>query len=338
MGAALLKSREAASEEGQLSRTRISRDLYQIAELVELAFAERLDGSGRAAVREMKLVGRLGPLLWLLALIDRVAGLSLGTGYVWRAQGRGVGNASIYRGGKHPRLGRGFLIANVAVHPDYRRRGIARALMDASLDLIRRKGGRWAALQVEADNSAALHLYDDMGLTRFATLEQWEASRLTPPLAGDPPGWVVRERRPGEAPAEMVFIYDRARPGGMAWTRTIEPADIRDLGPLGGILRVGGQDHWLLTPAHAPDRIAGVLCVQRSAFDRPRLTLFLDPALADDAARQALLRHVLSLPDLRSRPLRIEVPAGDAAVEGLLKQCGFRRGRALVQMRLQLTP
>lgn len=317
-----------------MARTRLVRDLAQIAELVELGFAERLDSSGRAAIREMKLVGRLGPLLWLLALADRVLGLNLGMGYVWRAENRVVGNVSVYRGGKLPRLGRGFLIANVAVHPDYRRRGIARTLMEASLELIRRKQGRWVALQVESDNTPALNLYDSMGFTRFGTLEHWEATRASTPL---PPGdmglWDIHLRRPAEARAEAELIFERARPGAMSWTRTLEQSDVEDFGLLNGLLKPGGADHWVQTPTFAPAQVMGALWVQRSAFDKPRLTLFLDPQLTDRAARQMLLRHALNQSDIRGRLVRIEVLAGDPAIEDLLTQSGFRRVRSLVQMR-----
>ncbi len=338
MTAALLKGRDtagsSAEQRGRMVRTRLARDMVQIADLVEICFAQRLDSSGRAAVREMRLVGRLGPLLWLLGLLDEVLGLGLGIGYVWRDGGRVVGNVSLYPGGVHPRLGRGWLVANVAVHPEYRRRGIARALMEASLHLVRRKGGRWAALQVEEDNDGAIHLYESMGFERFGTLEHWETTRIVTPLpAGKLPGWVIRLRRPGEAAAEAAFIFDRARPGAMAWTRMIERRDVNGLQAFGGLLNTGSAEHWVMTPAYAPRQLAGVLWIQRAAFDKPRLTLFLDPAVEDRAARQALLRHALNLPDLRGRLVRVETLAGDPAVEDLLEQSGFRRVRSLVQMR-----
>ena len=63
---------QAARGDG-LRPTRLIRDLRQIAGLVELCFGSRLDASGRAAVREMKMLARLGPLFWLLALLDRVS-------------------------------------------------------------------------------------------------------------------------------------------------------------------------------------------------------------------------------------------------------------------------
>src|SRR5512135_2605766 len=104
-----------------------------------------MDSGGRSAVSEMKVISHLGPFVWLLALIDRyIAGL--GSGFVWRSDGRVIGNVSLYRAGAHPRLGPGWMIANVAVYPEFRRRGIALALMEATIERARRDSGNWIVL------------------------------------------------------------------------------------------------------------------------------------------------------------------------------------------------
>ncbi len=328
MAAALSQSRAAASKGEGLQPTNLVRDLYQIAELIELCFGSRLDASGMAAVREMKAVARLGPLLWLLALLDR-AGLGIGMGYVWRAGGRVVGNVSVYRGDVHPRRGSSYLIANVAVHPDHRRQGIARALMLAGMDLVRRQRGDWVALEVETGNEAALALYRDLDFERHETLDQWEAPHLiVPPPAGDGQGWPVRRRR-REMAAEADLIYNHARQGGMAWTRPIERPDVHDLGAMLGI---GRREHWLLPSPDDPRRLVGALWVEVAPLQQPRLSLFLDPALRDPAARRALLSHAFGLPALRGRTLRVEAASDDPPVEAFLQETGFRKVRSLVQM------
>src|SRR5687767_8458966 len=151
MAAALVR-RGAAKQDDALRPTNLARDLYQIAELVEIAFDRDLDANGRASIQEMKALGRMGPLLWFFQMLEPIGlGLGLGQGYVWRSGGRVVGNVSIHSGGVHPWLGRGFLIANVAVHPNHRRRGIAHSMMEASMEMIRDSlGGRWVALEVDA--------------------------------------------------------------------------------------------------------------------------------------------------------------------------------------------
>ena len=335
MAAALYRPR-ASSDGSGLQPTSLPRDLYQIAELIELCFSSRLDDSGRSAIREMKAVAQLGPLLWLLSLFGSTD-LGLGRGFVWRVGQRVVGNVSVYQAGKHPWLGRGALIANVAVHPDYRRQGIAHRLMESALALAFRRGAHWVDLQVEADNSTALGLYDDLGFMRYETLNHGQtngyyASAL--PVAEGP--WQVRPRQPGEVNAEADLIYKRARLGAMAWTRTIERADLGEstLSMLSVLAGSGYKEHLVQPSLVQHGRLDGALWIEVSGWRQTRLTLFLDPSLHAPAARQALLLDALRRPGYEGRTLRVEMDAGDPAVEEVLQAAGFRHMRSLVQMRI----
>lgn len=54
-------------------------------------------------------------------------------------------------------------ITNVAVHPELRRQGIARALLAAILEDARRRGLTLALLEVRPNNAEALGLYEGLG-------------------------------------------------------------------------------------------------------------------------------------------------------------------------------
>ena len=54
-------------------------------------------------------------------------------------------------------------ILNVAVRPDFRRRGIAEALLRALEPLLCERGSRRITLEVRASNTAALALYEKLG-------------------------------------------------------------------------------------------------------------------------------------------------------------------------------
>ena len=54
-------------------------------------------------------------------------------------------------------------ITNLAVHPDWRRQGIARALLTATLEDARRRGLTLALLEVRPNNAEALGLYEGLG-------------------------------------------------------------------------------------------------------------------------------------------------------------------------------
>lgn len=338
MAAALIRRGQAESQQGVLRPTNLARDLYQLAELVEICFGSNLDSSGRASISEMKALGRLGPLLWLIDLLENV-GLGMGRGFVWRIGNRVMGNVSIYSGGNHPSLGPGWLIANVAVHPDYQRQGIARSLMTAAMGLIQQKlHGRWVTLEVEADNEAAKHLYDSLGFQTFETVNHWESttglrsSTIAQPLAM----WGVRPRTSADGLAELELIFNRARVGGMAWTQVLTRNEVA-----GNLF--AGFNNWMNSlqnrvvlpdPAH-PQDLLGSAWIEASAWRNARVTLFLDSALDDPAARQALVRYALRSDDLDGKIVKVETTAGDEAVEKLLQELGFRRVRSLTQMRYE---
>ena len=54
-------------------------------------------------------------------------------------------------------------VMNVAVHPDFRRRGIAEALVKDLVDQLKAIGSRCLTLEVRASNAPAIALYEKMG-------------------------------------------------------------------------------------------------------------------------------------------------------------------------------
>jgi ribosomal protein S18 acetylase RimI-like enzyme len=333
---ALTQSEITSRKKDGLKRTNLARDLYQIAELIEKCFSLHLDASGNAAVQEMKTVAQIWPIVWLMTLTDRwLPGAN--SGYVWRSEERVVGNVSLYPGGNHPWLGQGWLIANVAVHPDYRRQGIAMSLMEASLDLLRNHHSRWAALQVEADNESAIHLYKKLGFQPYETLGHWERTgfqNVSPSWRDNT--WPVRLRESNEIAAEVELIFQRARTGAMAWTQPIEHDQIWDRvwdNPL-NLLKGQMREHWVLDDPQNSQRLLGALWVDMWGWRAARLSLFLDPELQDSSGRQALLQRVLT--SFKNWGLRAEVPHGDTPVEEILREAGFSQIRSLLQMRMML--
>lgn len=211
---------------GGLRRARLNQDLGAIADLIELSFAATMDVAGKAAVQEMRGLSKLGPLLPLLAPFDR--GLrSMGQGFVWidPASGNLIGNTSVFDAG-HDNL---WAIANVAVHPDFRRRGIALQLMEATLEWIKNSGANGAILQVEADNQPAKRLYEQLGFETLRNFKRWRRDlyRETPKRLTDAPPVTLRRGREWR---QHLALAEQLRPntrGGMGWLRPTRPSLFR---------------------------------------------------------------------------------------------------------------
>lgn len=60
-------------------------------------------------------------------------------------------------------IGHEIHITNLAVHPSFRRRGIARALLGSILEEARRSGVELVFLEVRPTNVEALNLYESLG-------------------------------------------------------------------------------------------------------------------------------------------------------------------------------
>lgn len=134
------------------------RDLKPVTELISVAFADRLDPVGQLTLAQMRRAARRGPLeRWL----HQPAWGSEGVipGFVWVEDGCVVGNVSLRRA----LVRGGFFVGNVSVHPDWRRRGIAGALMKAALEEISARRGRWVGLEVRTGNLVARRLYERLG-------------------------------------------------------------------------------------------------------------------------------------------------------------------------------
>ena len=125
-----------------------SDHVAQVAALEKLCFSA--PWSENSVASELK-----NPLsLWLVALEgDTVAGY--------------VGSQSV--------LGESDMM-NIAVHPDFRRQGLAEKLVEALTEALKQKGNHCLTLEVRASNAPAIALYDKTGFAEIGRRKNYYRS------------------------------------------------------------------------------------------------------------------------------------------------------------------
>ena len=292
------------------------RDMLALAELLELVFGSDLDPAARQLVRGMRTLGRFG---WLGGLLSRVllAPAAAPRGYVWEESGRLVGNASLLPVAGHPQR---WVLANVVVHPEFRRRGIGRELVEACLRLAGQRGIQTLVLQVNTDNPTAERLYLRLGFRTLSARTTW--MRLGGGLAAPGPSAPeVRPRVAGEWPDQWA-LAQRLYPEGLIWPSPLHP----------GTFRASRSEnrHWVW---YRGAQLLGSL----TALPRGggwRLILLAQPEAAGEV-EAALLDRALPALAAEHSSLVLDYPVG--AAESTLRQAGFRPERSLTWMEREVS-
>ena len=316
------------------------RHLRQVAELISMVFADELDANGRGALQEMQWVSRLSPFLGSLLSSTFFSDFVLG--YVWVEGGKVVGNVTFQRADFS---GSRWRISNVGVAPDYRGRGIARKLMQATLREIAQRGGNWAVLQVRVDNPPARHLYESLGFTDVCKDGVWQ--RPPAPI-------VLDDRAGGEMPPDVVLqplgmgnwqdrvdLARSARTPLAHWADPLEPSGYQPnlsrligeaAGNLTGLQRVGRWGAW------HEGRLAGAVEVTAdSTGGSHRLRFDVHPAMRGHLERALVVQALRLLRKAPLRPTVSEHSGDDLQGVSVLESFGFRPQRVLLTMRRLMT-
>jgi ribosomal protein S18 acetylase RimI-like enzyme len=192
----------------------ILRDLPAVADLIELCFSSTMDSEGRRYVQDMRQAGSNNSFTkWANRAVETTS-LPL-SGYVWEENGKIIGNASLvpFRHNKK----RIYLIANVAVHPDHRQHGIARALTERAMLHAAEKKVDTVWLQVRDDNSTAINLYTKLGFIERGRRTSWQAVTdfHAPALHTD---IAITNRHPRDWQIQLSWL-SRLYPDLLAWHR-----------------------------------------------------------------------------------------------------------------------
>jgi ribosomal protein S18 acetylase RimI-like enzyme len=294
-----------------------------VAELIETAFVGQLDSTGLRMVREMRSLGKAGWLGWLLGKIF-LPPFANPHGYVWEEDGRIVGNASLLPVEQYPRR---WVLANVAVYPEYRRRGIARGLVLATLDMARDLKVETLMLQVRSSQHGALQLYDSLGFHTYSRRTVWrrppQLSKTTHPL-----GTPIRRRAPEEWHAQWT-LANQLHPEGLVWPFPLRPTTFRPKGISQGLSIRSGR-HWVW---FEQGRLLGSLSAHYAhSRGKWRLILMVTPEERGRLEKPLLEAGLAALPGRNV----LTLDYAPNVVDGRLVELGFRPGDTFVWMGLNL--
>ncbi len=313
----------------------LRRDLKQVADLIEEAFGPELDAAGRAALRELRVTARLGPLLNFIAPSGQGVNDIL-NGFVWVEDGKVVGNVTVQR---IPQFQGRFIIANVAVKEAYRGRGIATELMRLTMNYIAEQGGVWAILQVREDNDTARGMYQRLGFADLMTEYRLrlpillEAPSLPLPPGGELQPLFERDWR------AVRFLLRRSLPKEARWWHPTRSAAFRNSTSPGFQRRLGrwfGFGHRVRWGLFLGSELMGVLDVDVFHFNEHRIDLLLYPDLRETWSPPLLAHALRYLHRFPSRPVTAtlfdyQLPALEA-----LYAFGFQPFVTLVNMRKRI--
>lgn len=295
-----------------------------LAELIEVAFSSNLEAESERMLGWMKLIGRMGWLGWILSFY-LLPPAARPQGFVWEAEGRLVGNASVLPVGGHPQR---WIMVNVAVHPDHQRRGIARQLVQACVRYVRQQKGHELLLQTESDNPGTYELYTAFGFEVIATRTTWVGQFDKRQHYSIAKG--IARPRSREEWREQVLLARRVHPEGLIWPYPLGTSVFRSTGLIDSII-MGGNRHWVV---RKDGELVGSLSLRWSPeIDAWRMLLVVDPKVHGEIEHDLLVCGLADLPVRRAR-IEMEYPSGIA--EDQLLDLGFAKKRCLTWMKSEL--
>jgi len=308
----------------------VLRDLQRVADLIELCFATNMDSEGQSYVRQMRRASRDASFMHWASNALESASLPL-SGFVWEQNGRIIGNASLVlfrHQGK-----RIYLIANVATHPDYRRKGIASILTEQAMRNARQRGADELWLHVREDNPGAVQMYADLGFVERARRTTWRANI-------DSHRNTLLFSRSGDASSlpTVTGRHSHFWPQQLAWLKQLHPEELSWYRPINWNSLKPGLWNWFYRlfiefdlqqwAVQKNGRLQGVLAWMPTAHSSS-LWLACDPKADSDSITSLLLHAHRDLAYRQS--LALEHPAG--LQEDAIQAAGFNASRTLIWMR-----
>ncbi len=315
------------------------RDLGAIADLATEAFAAELDERGQAALRELRWMARLSPLVWWWYRTDPEFRDAF-NGFVWEeATAKGwqvVGSANLNRapGDKHY-----YIICNVVVRPAHRGKGIGRALTEAAIAEAWEREAKGIIIQVHEDNAPALHLYTSLGFRETAAEVEMQLDALSTVAVLDGPGYHIRPWNRADGPA-CLDLARRATPQVWQWLHPLRPEQYV-IGRMAYLWQrltewLRGRSVHRLVAFREEQLVAWMTVTVSRRRGVHNLEILVHPEHTGRVEAALVSRALHALRVAPRRAVRTWVNRNNEALLSLLRDYGFRHRRTLLT--LEMTP
>lgn len=314
-------------ESDPLRPLNIIKDLPRVADLVESCFLSTMDAEGKQFIQQMRKAGQDNH--WIQWATNAVESVSLPlSGFVWEEEGQIVGNISLIPYREHSK--KVYLIANVAVHPDFRRRGIACSLTKRAIERAWLRGSESVWLHVRDDNQEALKLYESLGFIEMTRRTQWSSPSVLD-LAEIPVDYEFRKRKANEWEQHKTWLRS-LYPEELDWYLQIPWKAIQPgfFSWIHNFLLEIDSNTWMISRNR---QLLAAFTEVKENNQISRLWIAF-PAIGEESALSMLLNVCLQKINPKEY-LSIDLPAGIAT--NSMRQSGFSEQRTLIWMRLNKT-
>ncbi len=303
-------------------------DLYGVARVLEEAFR----GEHNFPFADFPLVREISIALWTLSYAPTFP--ETFEGFVWVEDGKIVGNATLT-----PDLVRGnrYYVSNVAVKREYQRRGIARELMRASLEHVRRQKAASVLLNVRPRNEGAIKLYESLGFKTLEMRGEWTLAAMPLRL----PAGSMTELRPmrlSDARAVSELI------------RAATPANIQPFRPHVSAFEIGWDERivefigdlvigqrtrrWVL---ERDGRLAALLLLrEQNLATAHRIVIETHPDFRSRVEDELIVAAWRALAQFPAREIRADATTTHPELVAALERHGFRFLNGMTLMELVL--
>lgn len=308
---------------GHLRSLNVSSDLGQVADLIELCFQGALDDDGNDYIAYLrKMAQAANSQTWNFSGLQKMYNPL--QGFVYIVNDKLIGNLSILPFRKTGELI--YLIANVAVHPEFRRSGIARKLTAKALKFAQEHSADAVWLQVRDDNPAAQQLYLSMGFEERIRRSTWTFKPLktnvkqpdkiyqfhaTKKMEWDSERKLLQKIYPDQIRWNLGFREERLDPSWTAWLKRF----------------INGYLVKNLTIVDGKTEIA-FFTYEKTSLYSDNLWVSCTPDKDEVVFPQIL--YFLQSKNYSHKPFTINFPAGRS--ESLLLNLGFVKNHTLIWM------